>query len=239
MLDMKKVGIKISGFRKKIGYSQEKLAEMLCISPPAISKWENGHTLPETMLLPILAKLFNCSIDSILMPFAAQDSLFRNFIRAADNESGELAIQLYEKMKNKFNFTIEYNDEYQEFHNVLGGRSARFNHSGFDGFSVRIDVNNEKSDDTVLARVALPNCSSYMHIINDMPEHIKEKFRCNDCTRCRGYECRACMIYTFEGVDYRACHFITIALDSLENIEHTFTLLCAEYGRYYIYANKI
>jgi len=239
MIDNISVGNRISNLRKQNKLTQDEMAEKLGITAQAISKWENGHTLPETMLLPILAKLFDCSIDSILMPFAEQDSIFRNFIRAADNESGELAIQLYERMKNKFNFTIEYNDEYQEYHNVSGGRSARFNHPGFDGFSVRIDVNTEKSDSAVLARVALPNCSSYMHIINDMPEHIKEKFRCNDCTRCRGYECRACMIYTFEGVDYRACHFITIALDSLENIEHAFTLLCAEYWRYHIYANKI
>jgi len=48
MLDAKKVGVKICAFRKKIGYSQEKLAEILHISPQAISKWENGHALPET-----------------------------------------------------------------------------------------------------------------------------------------------------------------------------------------------
>jgi len=68
MLDMKKVGIKICAFRKKIGYSQEKLSEMLCISPQAISKWENGHTLPETSLLPVLAQIFDCTIDDIIMP---------------------------------------------------------------------------------------------------------------------------------------------------------------------------
>lgn len=39
MLDIKKVGVKISSFRKKNGLSQEKLAELLFISPQAISKW--------------------------------------------------------------------------------------------------------------------------------------------------------------------------------------------------------
>lgn len=48
MLETKKVGIKIATLRKSTGLSQEKLAEMLHISPQAISKWENGHTLPET-----------------------------------------------------------------------------------------------------------------------------------------------------------------------------------------------
>lgn len=68
MLDIKKVGIKIALFRKGIGLSQEKLAEMICISPQAISKWENGHSLPETSLLPVLSQIFNCTIDEIIMP---------------------------------------------------------------------------------------------------------------------------------------------------------------------------
>lgn len=68
MLDTKKVGVKIATLRKSIGLSQEKLADMLSISPQAISKWENGHTLPETTLLPILSQIFRCTIDDIIMP---------------------------------------------------------------------------------------------------------------------------------------------------------------------------
>lgn len=67
MLDTKKVGIKIATLRKSIGLSQEKLAEMLNISPQAISKWENGHTLPETTLLPVLSQIFQCTLDDIIM----------------------------------------------------------------------------------------------------------------------------------------------------------------------------
>lgn len=68
MLDTKKVGIKIAALRKSIGLPQEKLAEMLNISPQAISKWENGHTLPETTLLPKFSQIFQCTIDDIIMP---------------------------------------------------------------------------------------------------------------------------------------------------------------------------
>ena len=203
------------------------------ITAQAISKWENGHTLPETVLLPILANIFNCSIDSILIPYAEQDSIFRDFMRAACRESGELAIQLYEKIKGKFTFPVIYNDEYQEYHNKPGGRSARFNFVGSNAFIARMDRHDQVSEDNyVLARISLPNCSSYMQIIDNMPKHIKEKFRYNDCTQCHGYECPACMIYTFEGVDYRQCHFITIRLDSAENMEHAFTLICAEAENY-------
>lgn len=68
MLDTKKVGIKITAFRKSVGLSQEKLAEMLNISSQAISKWENGHSLPDTTLLPVLSQIFRCTIDDIIMP---------------------------------------------------------------------------------------------------------------------------------------------------------------------------
>jgi len=68
MLDTKKLGIKIASLRKNIGLSQEKLAELLCISPQAISKWENGHTLPESSLLPVISQIFGCTIDDIIMP---------------------------------------------------------------------------------------------------------------------------------------------------------------------------
>jgi len=229
MLDNVSVGNRIADLRKQNKLTQDALAEKLGITAQAISKWENGHTLPETALLPTLAKLFDCSIDSMLMPFAEHDSNFRNFTCAAIGKSGELAMQLYEKMKGKFAFPIEYNNEYEEYHNIPSGRSARFNFLDEVGFIVRMDRKDEPSEDNIfLARIALPNCTRYMQIIDNMPEHIKEKFRCDDCTRCQGYECRACMIYEFEGEKYRQCHFITIPLDSAENMEHAFTLICAE-----------
>lgn len=68
MLDTKQFGKRIALLRKQNGMSQEKLAGLLCISPQAISKWENGHTTPETSLLPVLAQIFQCSIDEIIMP---------------------------------------------------------------------------------------------------------------------------------------------------------------------------
>ncbi|MCL2364644.1 MAG: helix-turn-helix domain-containing protein [Defluviitaleaceae bacterium] len=67
-MDNRKIGNRIAVLRKKNSFTQEELAEQLKITAQAISKWENGHTLPETALLPTLAKLLNASIDSILMP---------------------------------------------------------------------------------------------------------------------------------------------------------------------------
>ena len=73
MLDNVIIGNQVLLLRKRNGFTQEELAEKLGISAQAISKWENGHTLPETAMLPILSKLFNCSIDAILMPVAIKE----------------------------------------------------------------------------------------------------------------------------------------------------------------------
>ncbi len=62
----------ITLLRKEKGYTQETLAEMLNVSPQAISKWENGRSIPETSILPRLAKHLGCSIDNILIPAELQ-----------------------------------------------------------------------------------------------------------------------------------------------------------------------
>jgi len=67
-MDTTAVGRQILILRKRNGFTQEELAEKLGISAQAVSKWENGHTLPETAILPSLARLLNCSIDAILSP---------------------------------------------------------------------------------------------------------------------------------------------------------------------------
>jgi len=230
MLDNIRVGNQIAHLRKQNGQTQEELAEKLGITAQAISKWENGHTLPETVLLPILSQLFGCTIDSILMPLAAQDSAFRDFAYAIDGESGELALLLYQRVKEKFNFTMSYKDEYYIFDEVFNGGSAIFNNSDKDDFIIRMDVESKAPGDGIVnAKLPLPNCSNYMNIIEGMPEYIKQCFRCNDCKSCQCNKCPYVMAYTFEGIDYKQCHFISIILDSIENMEHIWTLLCAEH----------
>jgi transcriptional regulator with XRE-family HTH domain len=232
MLDNINVGKQIANLRNQNGFTQEELAEKLGITSQAISKWENGHSLPETVLLPSLARLFNCSIDSILMPFAARDNAFQNFVCTADTACGEFALQLYQRMKDRFAFTIDYDKEYHVFDEVSNGNSAIFNNLNKEDFIIRMDVESKiPGKSNILARIPLQNCSNYMNIIDKMPEHIKRNFRCSDCKSCQCKPCPYVMVYTFEGIEYRQCHFITLPLNSTENVDNIFVLLCAEHGR--------
>lgn len=68
MFSSQKVGRRISMLRKEKQLSQEQLAEQLNVSAQAVSKWETGKSLPETITLPLLSSVLGHSIDSILMP---------------------------------------------------------------------------------------------------------------------------------------------------------------------------
>lgn len=52
-------------YRKRIGLTQEGLAERLGVTFQAISKWENAKAAPYIFFLPVLADLFSCSIDEL------------------------------------------------------------------------------------------------------------------------------------------------------------------------------
>ncbi len=52
----------ISRLRREKGWSQTVLAEKLCISPQAISKWKCGIGLPDVALFPVIAKTLDVPI---------------------------------------------------------------------------------------------------------------------------------------------------------------------------------
>ena len=52
--------------RTKEGLSQDELAEKVFVTRQAVSRWENGETVPGTETLKLLSKLFNVSINTLL-----------------------------------------------------------------------------------------------------------------------------------------------------------------------------
>ena len=60
-------GEKLYKLRKAQGFSQEALAEKLHTSRQAVSKWENDNGYPETEKIILISKLFQVSLDDLLM----------------------------------------------------------------------------------------------------------------------------------------------------------------------------
>lgn len=62
-MDTKKI---IYELRTKNGMSQDELAEKVFVTRQAVSRWENGETVPNTETLKLLSRLFDVSINTLL-----------------------------------------------------------------------------------------------------------------------------------------------------------------------------
>ena len=60
------IGEKIRKIRGDLGYSQEKLSELVKVSRQTISNWELDETLPNTEQLVSLSKVLKISIDELV-----------------------------------------------------------------------------------------------------------------------------------------------------------------------------
>lgn len=80
------LGNTITNYRKKLGITQEQLAQKLEVTNQAVSKWETDQCCPDTMLLPKIADVFGITIDELFgreaavkavseLPWADDDAL--------------------------------------------------------------------------------------------------------------------------------------------------------------------
>lgn len=60
------IGQNIKRLRRQKDMTQEQLAQLLCVSSAAISKWEVGNTYPDISMLFPLAQIFSVSIDELM-----------------------------------------------------------------------------------------------------------------------------------------------------------------------------
>ena len=56
----------IAALRQKHGFSQQNLADQVFVTRQAVSRWENGETIPGTETLKLLSKFFDVSINTLL-----------------------------------------------------------------------------------------------------------------------------------------------------------------------------
>lgn len=97
------LGENLKKFRISKKYTQEQAAQLFSVSPQSVSRWENGSTLPDVMMLPKIAEIYGVTIDDLYRENAVAYSSFAarlaavfestsspaDFLRA-DNEFGKL-----------------------------------------------------------------------------------------------------------------------------------------------------
>lgn len=79
---------KILYLRKKLGYTQEELAEQLNVSRQSISKWESAQSIPEISKIMAMAELFSVSTDYLLRDEI--ESLAEEPLSTAQADKGEV-----------------------------------------------------------------------------------------------------------------------------------------------------
>lgn len=60
------IGKRIAAHRKRLGLTQDQLAEQVGVSAQAVSKWENDLSCPDISTLPVLARIFGVTTDELL-----------------------------------------------------------------------------------------------------------------------------------------------------------------------------
>lgn len=103
----------IQNFRKKFGFTQEELAEKLGVTFQAVSKWENAKSTPDISFLPIMADLFDCSIDQLFSRDTQSDIKYCTELPWVDDDiirgvvcEGKRILQVTDKITEKFTFEI-------------------------------------------------------------------------------------------------------------------------------------
>lgn len=66
MLNLETIGRKITKRRKELNMSQKELSEKLFVTHQAVSKWENGKSIPSIEFLYDLTTILDVSIDYLL-----------------------------------------------------------------------------------------------------------------------------------------------------------------------------
>ena len=67
-MERKSIGSFIAALRRANGMTQKELAERLSVSDKAVSRWERDDSLPDVMLLPVIADLFHITVDDRCLP---------------------------------------------------------------------------------------------------------------------------------------------------------------------------
>lgn len=60
------LGKRISFHRKRLGLTQDALAEKMGVTAQAVSKWENDQSCPDITILPKLSQVFGITTDALL-----------------------------------------------------------------------------------------------------------------------------------------------------------------------------
>lgn len=76
-MDQVKIGKFIAERRKAVSLTQSQLAEKLYITDRAVSKWENGKSMPDSSIMLDLCKVLNITVNDLLCGEIIQEETYK------------------------------------------------------------------------------------------------------------------------------------------------------------------
>ncbi len=146
-----RIGQNIAVLRKNSRITQEQLAQALHISAQAVSKWECGICLPDTLTVPQIAEYFHVSIDFLY--YGKAETMHNSETEAVNREKTHYANRLLykyfkedelaaltdeefavlqEKLDNYLTFSPGYNVNFIDFYHGTNAGDIRGNGSDTD-----------------------------------------------------------------------------------------------------------
>ncbi len=99
-MEQKTIGKFISTLRKANGYTQQQVADFLCVSNKTVSKWERDEGYPEITMLPAIAELYGVTVDEILKGERIENPLAENIVPKIEERRKLLLEKTTLKFKN-------------------------------------------------------------------------------------------------------------------------------------------
>jgi len=179
--------------RMRKGLSQDELAEQVHVTRQAVSRWENGETIPNTETLKLLSKLFDVSINTLLgsprqmvchcCGMALDDSTTSKEIDGIFNEEyckwcytdGAFTLDFWERYPEH-----ESEEKFQEFKKQL---MDEFNTLQIDGLP-KVESLNVLSGSFINMGYTLPN-GEKVKFLDDNATYLGNQFACGG-GRCFG-----------------------------------------------------
>ncbi len=93
-MDQMKIGNFIAVRRKEIGLTQMQLAEKLCITDRAVSKWENGRAMPDSSLMLDLCDILKISVNDLLCGEIVE-------VENCNQKNEQLLLEMAKEIENK------------------------------------------------------------------------------------------------------------------------------------------
>ncbi len=106
-MDATQTGLLIKETRKKKEMTQQALADALNVSATAISKWENGHSLPDITMLEPLSTILDISITDLVLGTRSNNNMSDNISKETSTSDAAVKSVINEATRQKKRFKLK------------------------------------------------------------------------------------------------------------------------------------